>query len=119
GLIEFSDFFPTLADAVGRSVSSDGISFFPLLIGQEDFLGRQTAFVHYDRSPLDKKPDDKRARFVRTVDYKLYSDGRFYDLNKDVEEKIPLAMDQLNEYEKDIYLRLENELRKHPIWVEK
>jgi len=47
GLIEFSDFYPTLGDIVGIQTAADGVSFYSLLIGKK-FAGRETAFVYYD-----------------------------------------------------------------------
>lgn len=119
GLIEFSDFLPTLADLVGASIQTDGKSFYPLLAGQSDYQGRQTAMVHYDRSPKSKTADEKRARFVRTLDYKLYQDGRFYNLGEDVLEENPLNPESLNSEELKVRALLEQEMRKHPVWVEK
>jgi arylsulfatase A-like enzyme len=46
-LIEFSDFFPTLADIVDKKVQCDGKSFYPLLT-HSGYEPRSTAFVHYD-----------------------------------------------------------------------
>ncbi|WP_236977408.1 sulfatase-like hydrolase/transferase [Membranihabitans maritimus] len=119
GLIEFSDFFPTLADLAGERIQTNGTSFHPLLTGQKNFQGRQTAFVHYDRNPLSKTADSKRARFVRTLDYKLYHDGRFYDLRNDVLEKNPLSDESLKAEARDVKIFLEKEMRKHPKWVQK
>ena len=89
GLVEFSDFYPTLGDIAGVETATDGVSFYPLLRG-ERFKGRETAFVHYDPrwSPM---VDQFRGEFARDLRYKLYQDGRFYDLEKDVLEQEPIA----------------------------
>ncbi len=116
-LIEFSDFFPTFADIVDKDVKSDGKSFYPLLIGTKQKT-RETAFVHYDPK-WSKNVNRYRNQFVRTVDYKLYQDGKFYNLSKDILEKYPLSVDSLTEKELLIKTTLEKELKKHPVWNNK
>ncbi|MEN8187759.1 MAG: sulfatase-like hydrolase/transferase [Bacteroidota bacterium] len=113
-LIEFSDFFPTLADIVETKVTSDGKSFYPLLIG-EKYAPRETAFVHYDPR-WGKNVNQYRNQFARTLGYKLYQDGSFYNLEKDKLEKNPLRPDSLGSGTLDIRTTLENELKKHPKW---
>ena len=66
----------------------DGRSFLPQLKGE---IGdpREWVFCHYD-------PDwgsFSRARFARDKRWKLYDDGRLYDLREDVLEERPLAVD--------------------------
>jgi len=116
GLIEFSDFFPTFADIVEKEIKSDGKSFYPLLTGTK-FELRKTAFVHYDPK-WGNNVNQYRNQFVRTVDYKLYQDGNFFNLTKDILEKTPLNIDSLSENELEIKNILEIELEKHPIWNE-
>jgi arylsulfatase A len=111
-LIEFSDFFPTFADIVGKEIESDGNSFYSLLKGRE-YKARETAFVHYNPQ-WSKNVNKYRNQFVRTLDYKLYQDGRFYNLAKDKLEKTPLHTDLLQEDELLIKATLEKELERHP-----
>jgi len=113
-LIEFSDFFPTLADLTGNDAESDGKSFYPLLIGG-DYQPRKTAFVHYDPR-WGKNVNKYRNQFVRTLDYKLYPDSSFYHLTEDKLEKNPLSSDSLNPEEVVVKMALEEELKKHPAW---
>ncbi len=112
GLIEFSDFFPTLADLVGKEPHTDGKSFYPLLTGTK-YEPRKTAFVHYDPQ-WGKRVNQYRNQFVRTLDYKLYCDGRFLDLTKDLLEKNPLHPDSLSDKTTAVKSRLIKELGKHP-----
>ncbi|WP_117882788.1 sulfatase-like hydrolase/transferase [Aureibaculum luteum] len=114
-LIEFSDFFATFSDIVAKKVTADGKSFYPLLTGKE-YNGRKTAFVHYDPK-WGQNVNRYRNQFVRTVDYKLYPDGKFFNLNNDKLEKMPLAIDSLTVNENTIKTTLESELKKHPIWL--
>jgi len=115
GLIEFSDFFPTLAELAGKEVNCDGRSFYPLLTGQY-YEPRKTLSVHYNPR-WSKDVNQFRNQFVRTIDYKLYIDGRFFDLSKDLQEQNPITTDSLSEKENEAFLFLKNELDKHPVWV--
>ncbi len=111
-LIEFSDFFPTLADIAGKKVNCDGKSFYPLLTG-ERYQPRKTAFVHYDPR-WGKRVNQYRAQFIRTLDYKLYRSGRFFHISADKLEKSPLNTDSLSTEEQIIKNYLEKEIKKHP-----
>ncbi|MCU4155285.1 sulfatase-like hydrolase/transferase [Carboxylicivirga sp. A043] len=113
-LIEFSDFFPTLAELTDTDVQSDGKSFYPLLNG-EDYQPRQTAFIHYDPQ-WGKYVNQYRNQFIRTLEYKLYPDSSFYNLTNDRLEKNPLCLDSLSNNEQNIKATLEKELKKHPQW---
>ena len=113
-LIEFSDFFPTLSDIVDKKADSDGKSFYPLLIGKEQ-NPRTTAFVHYDPRWGDRV-NKYRNQFIMTTDYKLYQDGKFYNITSDIREKHFLEPDSLNEIEMKIKSDLEDELKNHPQW---
>jgi len=95
GLIEFNDFYSTLGDVVGIETATDGVSFYPLLTGKK-FNGRGTAFVHYDPQ-WGNWVNQYRGQFARTLKYKLYQDGRFYDLENDVLEEEPLPNSELSE----------------------
>ncbi len=113
-LIEFSDFFATLADLTEKNAKSDGKSFYPLLVG-EDYKPRETAFVHYDPR-WGSNVSQYRNQFVRTLEYKLYPDGSFYNLVKDKLERHPLCYDSLTRDELVTRATLEKELKKHPKW---
>ncbi len=120
GLIEFSDFYPTLAEISGvpagakeeTGVHMDGQSFFPVLTGSPH-IPRKTVFVHYDPQ-WSKNVNRFRNQFVRSQEYKLYSDGRFYDLSNDVLEQKPLSADSLSTTKSEVYQLLYRELEKHP-----
>ena len=111
-LVDFTDFLPTLADAAQTELpvksKIDGQSFLPLLLG-EKYQPREWIFCHYIRNGTKKKPakatevqkvlkqqglaKEKKlmGRFARNQTYKLYEDGRFYNVGNDVLEKKPLA----------------------------
>lgn len=114
GLIEFSDFFPTLAEITGQKVETDGHSFYPLLAGK-DLVPRETVFVHYDPK-WSQNVNQYRNQFVQTIEFKLYQDGRLFNLANDILEKKPLIMDSLNDKELHYRSLLKKELDKHPAW---
>jgi arylsulfatase A len=110
-LVDFTDFLPTLVEAAGASVpteiKTDGQSFLPVLRGQP-YKARDWIFCHYIRNGVKMKPTNPKqaqsvlmkqklakekklmGRFARNQNYKLYEDGRFYDVSKDVLEQHPL-----------------------------
>lgn len=83
-LIDFTDFYATLSDAAGRQKTVDdpidGRSFFPQLNGQEGNR-RQWVLCHY-QCYWNKTP----GQYARTAQYKLYRDGRYYDVPMDLDE---------------------------------
>jgi len=97
-LIDFSDFLPTLADIAGadlpKGVKLDGRTFRPQCRGGKG-RPRQWLFNYYFPRPYVKKYDKKyrhsEIRWVRDKEYKLYGDGRFYNVRKDVLEEKPLS----------------------------
>ena len=114
-LVEFSDFFPTFADAAGAGIPSniDGKSFYNLIANQ-NYKARQSIFVHYYPNP--QKVSDRSGCFARTTDYKLYSDGRFYDMIADKWEKSQLDPNSLNKEQEKKYKLLKTELESNPVW---
>ena len=113
-LVDFTDFLPTVTEAAGgklpANAMTDGRSFLKLLQGEAGlFQPREWIYCHYMRNGAKVKPakPEKVAaelkkqrlakagktmgRFARTQRYKLYEDGRFYDVLHDVKEKKPLV----------------------------
>lgn len=93
-LVDFSDFFPTLAEAADVSLPAgqklDGQSFLPQILGKP-VKSREYIYMYY-------KPawgNFKNGVFARDQKYKLYGDGRFYHVEKDVMEKNPLELTAL------------------------
>lgn len=84
-LVDLSDFLPTLAALAGRTTPLagpiDGMSFLPILRG-----GRESMRKHVFSMLGDE-------RFVRGPQYKLYSDGRFFDVMADPTESRDLRDD--------------------------
>ncbi len=92
GLIDFTDFFPTLAEATGARVPKDlvvdGRSFLPQLRGEKG-NPREWVFCYYFRNP-----GDPVRRFARDKRWKLYQTGELFDLVADPLEEKPLDAGQ-------------------------
>ncbi|MGX5819596.1 sulfatase-like hydrolase/transferase [Chitinophaga lutea] len=91
-LVDFTDILPTVAEAIGQKIpgdwASDGRSILPWIAGSSG-TPRKWIFSHY--TPLHNADEDKHAaRFFRDHRYKLYHDGRLYDLVTDPEEQRPI-----------------------------
>lgn len=104
-LIEFQDFLPTVADAVGKTIDSsygtiDGISFFPQLVGEATEV-RPYVFNHY--VPYTNNGNDKKRRWINDTTYKLYDEtGLFYNIFLDPLEKSPIRQNKQTKEEKEI-----------------
>jgi arylsulfatase A len=89
-LIDSTDFLPTICQAGGieppNSLTLDGRSFLPQLRGEVGHP-RDWTYCWYARA------GGAKADFEFAMDkrYKLYRDGRLFDLEKDIEEKRPIA----------------------------
>ncbi len=88
-LIEFTDFYATIADAAGIEMAKedpvDGYSFYPQLMGEP---GKKRAWQisHYHAFW-----SQEHGQYVRDVRYKLYGDGRLIDVANDLEETTDLS----------------------------
>jgi len=92
-LVDFSDFLPTVCEAAGASIPEDlkidGRSFLPQLKGER---GHPREYIYAWYFPWGPK---EGGEWARTQRYKLYQDGRFYNVANDVLEKAPLGDDAL------------------------
>ena len=90
-LVDFSDFLPTLADAAGVEIPEDrivdGQSFLPQILGKPS-NPKEHIYMYYE----PKWGRFEKGIFVRDKQYKLYSDGRFYDVRSDVLEQNPIDL---------------------------
>ena len=81
-LIDFSDFLPTVAELAGgeppQGVELPGRSFAPLLAGKPH-QSREFVFAEH-----------RGKSWVRTRRFKLYDDGRLFDLQTDPRERHPI-----------------------------
>jgi len=117
-LIDFSDFLPTLAEAAGAPLPDrpiDGRSFLPQILGARgdprDFI-----LMDYDKDPDSQEKQFAPVRFARTQRYKLYSDGRFYDVPYDQEELRPIPPGRAGTLAEQIRARLQAAIESVPTW---
>ena len=86
-LIDASDFLPTILEAAGITPPDDyfidGRSFLPQLKGE---TGNPRAWIFFHFEPMSGRVH-RYARFIRDHRWKLYDDGRLFDLNADPEEE--------------------------------
>lgn len=111
-IIDFSDFLPTICQAAGSTVPEalniDGRSFLAQLKGRKG-NPREWIYCWYSRGG-----DDRQAKvFARNERYKLYRDGKLYDISKDVLEKTPLQDGNLNDEARRIKATLQSVLDKY------
>jgi arylsulfatase A len=110
-LVDFSDFLPTMCEAasveVPGSLNIDGRSFLPQLMG-ETGNPRQWIYIWYARNG-----GPTGAEFTRNQRYKLYRDGKFYDIEKDVLEKNPLNRSSLSADDVAVHETLQSALDKY------
>lgn len=102
-LIDFTDFLPTLAEAAGIKAykEADGRSFLPQI---QDKKGSPKPYVYMYYQPRWGKFKD--GVFARNHTYKLYGDGRFINIEKDVSEQHPLDTKALTAKEKSVHKQL-------------
>ncbi len=108
-LVDFSDFLPTFCEAAGSAVPKelaiDGRSFLAQLKGQQG-NPRQWVYCWYSRggSPHGEQ-------WARNQRYKLYPDGRCFDVAADVLEENPL--DELSPEQQEVRESLEKVLNRY------
>ena len=110
-LVEFADFLPTTLAAAGipHSADTDGRSFLPQLRGEKG-NPREHMFCYYNPRPERTEP----VRFVRDTRWKLYGDGRFYDVAADVKEEKDLSGSRLKPNAAAARTKLEAALARFP-----
>lgn len=91
-LVDFTDMYPTIAKVAGMELGEndpkDGQSFLPQILGQSS-TPRTHVLCHYQ--PYWGFGSNNAGAFVRTDRFKLYGDGRFYDIANDLDEEKDLA----------------------------
>lgn len=111
-LIDFSDMLPTICKAANISIPQspkiDGQSFLPQLQGKKG-QPRQWIYNWYSRSG----EAEKASVFARNQQYKLYTNGQFFEVPKDYLEENPLAINQLQGKAKSDYQLLKGVLEKY------
>ncbi len=86
-LIDCCDYLPTMLEAAGVPAPDgyymDGRSFLPQLRGKSG-APRDWIYFHFEPGGRNQRP---AARFVRGKQWKLYDDGRLFDIKADNEEE--------------------------------
>ncbi|MEM0925515.1 MAG: sulfatase-like hydrolase/transferase, partial [Planctomycetota bacterium] len=110
--VDFTDIYPTLADAAGITLDDsdprDGISLLPQLYGKGGLV-RDWVYCHYQ--PYWRKIP---GQFIRTSRYKLYRDGRFFEPAVDLKEEVDLSgsLEEASQWE--VFERLRSVLELAP-----
>ncbi|MDE6861136.1 MAG: sulfatase-like hydrolase/transferase, partial [Alistipes sp.] len=115
-LVDFTDFFPTFADAMQIEVPEewglDGVSLYQEIAGGQP-LEKEISLMHFN--PLwPVAPAPYAARAARTTDYKYYWDGRFYNTKEDFMEEHPIAIETCSDEVKAIYAKLKAKVDELP-----
>jgi arylsulfatase A len=110
-LVDFSDFLPTCLDAAGQPLPQglDGQTFWPQLHGEP---GEPRAWIYCFSCPRPERMQPKR--FVRDKRWKLYGDGRFFDIADDPLEQRMLNARELNATTRAVHNKLQNALASMP-----
>ena len=94
-LVDFSDFLPTICEAAGALIPNkldiDGKSFLPLIL-RNNQSPREPIYSWFKSN---RKPFDINV-YARDQRYKLYGNGKFYDIKADPLEANSLNIKSLN-----------------------
>lgn len=93
-LIDNTDYLPTIMEAAGIDIPPgfimDGRSFYPQLTGK---TGNPRDWIFFHFEPMNDRTGPGQQfvnqRFIRDHRWKLYEDGRLFDLKSDLEEEEP------------------------------
>ena len=114
-LVEASDFVPTLATLAGKSLPddwhTDGFSFAPQLLGTRPTV-RSYAFFWYDPRPGWDKSAFSRSIFALDHNYKLFTDGRMFDISGVTLKERLLDTNKLTLRQKLAQRKLKNVIRR-------
>ncbi len=104
-LVTFTDFYQTMCDVAGLESPSetklDGQSFWPQLQGKTG-SPREWIYCFYARNG-----GLEGQEFVRDQRYKLYRDGKFFDVANDDREQNPLAVGSLSRAQQAVQMKLQ------------
>lgn len=105
-----TDFLPTLCEAarvpVPTDLKIDGRSFLPQLRGEKG-NPREWLYAWYNPSG----GATASAEFAHDASFKLYTDGRFFNVQKDDQEKPPLSESALDAHAKAAQAKLQAALK--------
>ena len=114
GLINLNDFYATFCDILEVKNESDGKSFMDVF-SNDNSTNRETTTIYYDPHHHNRsKVSPLRNVFTQDARYKLYKDGRFFDMKNDILETSPLSDEVLDKEQMVIKKKLAVELAKFP-----
>jgi arylsulfatase A-like enzyme len=94
-LVDSVDFLPTISKLTGAPLEGmgtlDGVSFLPQIRGEKG-TPREWMFCHYDPRPGWDKDRYQLTRFAWDRQFKLYDDGRLFNIAADALEQKPIAV---------------------------
>lgn len=112
-LIDSTDIFPTICKAAGITLPADlvldGQSFWPQLCGKP---AKPREWIYCWYSPRQNN-NLAATEFAFNKQFKLYKDGRFFDIINDPEEKSPLDVNTLTGEAARSYQVLLSVLKRH------
>lgn len=116
--VDAIDFLPSILDVAGVEVpndfQTDGESFLPILQGKEQ-RRRDWVYMSYNPKPGAHKDHLSPAEFVMNSDYKLYGDGRFYNIKKDeLETSVIQDSEPKEKLLKERFQTIIDSLKKYP-----
>ena len=118
-LVDFSDFLPTLMDLadapIPEGMPCDGRSFLPQLRGERGDP-RDWIFCHYN--PRFGFGQDQAGQFAREHRFKIYHDGRFYDVPADRLEDRDIVLGQGDAESEEARERLQKVLNMMPDFID-
>ena len=114
GLVNFNDFYATFSDILKVNNESDGKSLIDIFSNDES-KKREVTSIYYDPVSFNSATSKFRNVFSQNERYKLYQNGKFFDMEKDVLETRPLNDKDLTENEKMIKNKLLSELKLMPL----
>ncbi len=94
-IVDSTDYLPTMMEIAGAvpPPDIDGHSFAPQLRGDAGHP-REWAFFDYNPQPGHDKEQFPHERLALDKRYKLYDDGRLYDMDADPDQQRPIAEGQ-------------------------
>ena len=111
-MIDVTDFLPTICEAakvtVPAELKTDGRSFLPQLSGEAG-TPREARYTWYNPSG----GSTAKFEFAHDQQFKLYADGKFYNIASDDLEKKPLDDDALDDSAKAAKIKLQALLKEH------
>jgi arylsulfatase A-like enzyme len=113
-LVDSTDFIPTICEATkGKWFTDkplDGRSFLPQVRGERG-SPREALFAHYDPHP-GQRVNYTPTRLAWDHRWKLYLDGRLFDMQNDVMEKTPIPANTTDPAAKAARMKLQATLNK-------